>query len=130
MILHKAWFSLRALVSRDRLGADIDDELSFHLERETRMLEQSRLSSSEARREAIRHFGGVQRYREECRDVQRVSWLEDLRSDVRFTMRLIARHPGFSANVILISGLGIAACVTTFSLVSGILLAPLAFPGQ
>ena len=75
-------------------------------------------------------FGGVQRYREECRDVRRVSWLEDLRTDVRFALRLARHHPGFSANVILISALGIAACVTTFSLVSGILLAPLPFPEQ
>jgi hypothetical protein len=129
-IFRNAWFSLRALLVRDRVGSEIDEELSFHLERETRMLVQSGLSAADARREAIMHFGGVQRYREECRDVQRVSWLEDLQTDVRFALRLIAHHPGFSTNVILISGLGIAACVTTFSLVSGILLAPLAFPGQ
>jgi predicted permease len=128
--LRNLWFSLRALVLRDRLRSEIDEELSFHLERETRMLEQQGLPPGEARREAVRHFGGVQRYREECRDVQHVSWIDDLRNDVRFAIRLIAHHPGFSGNVILISGLGIAACVTTFSLVSGILLAPLSFSGQ
>lgn len=127
-MLSAFWFSLRALLGRDRVGTDIDDELAFHLERETRMLEQEGMSPAAARREATVRFGGVQRYREEVRDVRRVSWLEDLRTDVRFALRLARHHPGFSANVILISALGIAACVTTFSLISGILLAPLPFP--
>lgn len=126
--LSALWFSLRALFTRAQAGDDIDEELAFHLERETRMHEQSGMSPSEARREAMRTFGGVQRYREECRDVRRVSWLTDLGTDVRFALRLARHHPGFSANVILISALGIAACVTTFSMVSGILLSPLPFP--
>src|SRR5207302_7409539 len=124
------WFSLQALFRSSQTGTDIDEELAFHLEREAKMYEQSGMSPADARREATRRFGGVQRYREECRDVRRVSWLEDLRTDVRFALRLAHHHPGFSANVILISALGIAACVTTFSLVSGIILAPLTFPDQ
>jgi putative ABC transport system permease protein len=125
--LNALWFTLRSLVLRGRVDAELDEELAFHLDRETAMHEQGGMTAAEARREAMRHFGGVQRVREECRDVRRVSWLDDARADVRFGLRLVRLYPGFSANVILISALGIAACATTFSLVSGILLTPLPF---
>lgn len=126
--LSALWFSLRALVVRDRVDDEIDEELAYHLEREAQLHRQSGMSADAAMREARRRFGGGLRYREECRDVRRVSAIDDLRADVGYTLRLARHHPGFSASVILISALGIAACVSTFSLVSGILLAPLSFP--
>src|SRR4029079_5577915 len=67
------------------------------------------------------------RYRDECRDVRRTSLLDDLASDVRFALRLVRLHPGFSANVMLVAALGIAVCASAFSVVSGILLTPLPF---
>jgi hypothetical protein len=119
--LNALWFTVRALVRRTRVDAELDEELAFHLDRETATHERDGMSAADARREAMRHFGGIQNVREECRDVRRVSWLKDLRADMRFALRLVRLYPGFSANVILISALGIAACATTFSLVSGIL---------
>ena len=56
-----------------------------------------------------------------------LSLLRDLRTDVRFALRLARHQPGFSISVVVIAALGIAACATTFSLVSGILLSPLPF---
>jgi putative ABC transport system permease protein len=125
--LSALWFSLRALVRRRRADAEMDEELAYHLEREASLHEARGLSVASARREAMVRFGGIQRYREECRDVRRMRWLDDARADIRFALRLVRLHPGFSGNVILISALGIAACVTTFSIVSGILLSPLPF---
>lgn len=124
------WFTVRALFVRDSVADEIDEELAYHLEREAQLHRQSGMSPDAATREAKRRFGGALRYREECRDVRRVSAIDDLRTDVRFTLRMARHHPAFSASVILISALGIAACVSTFSLVSGILLAPLSFPAS
>jgi putative ABC transport system permease protein len=120
-------FTLRSILRPTRADADLDEELAFHLERETAMHEANGLSRDDARREALKHFGGMQRYREECRDVRRTRWIDDARVDARFALRLIRHHPGFSVSVMLIAALGIAACATTFSLVSGVLLAPLPF---
>jgi putative ABC transport system permease protein len=125
--LRRLWSVVRALLQRERLDADIDEELAFHVEREAALLTERGLAFTDARREALRRFGGVQRYREECREVRQVSWLDDLATDARFALRLVRFHPGFSANVIIIAALGVAACSTTFSLVSGILLSPLPF---
>src|ERR1043166_7762801 len=125
--LRRFWFALRALVLRRRADAELDEELSFHLEREASLYAHAGMSGDAARRRAARQFGGVLRYREECRDVRGTNWIDDLRTDVRLALRLVRFQPAFSANVILIAALGIAACTTTFSLVSGILLSPLPF---
>src|SRR6185503_12796320 len=108
--LNALWFSVRALLRRRRADAELDEELAYHLERETTLLVRKGLSAAEAQREATRRFGGVQRYREESRDVRRLSWLDDLNADVRFALRLVRHYPAFSANVVVIAGVGIAAC--------------------
>lgn len=125
--LSSFWFTLRALVRRSDVNAELDDELAFHLEQQTALYETQGMSPAAARREARLQFGGIERYREECRDVRRTGWIDDSRTDTRFAFRLMRLHPGFSINVILISALGIVACATTFSVVSGIILSPLPF---
>jgi len=125
--ISRAWFMMRGLVLRRRVDAEIDEELSFHLEREAALFVRRGMSVPDARRAAALRFGGVERYREECREVRRVSWVEDFAADVHFSLRLVRMHPSFSANVILIAALGVAICATTFSVVSGILLSPLPF---
>jgi putative ABC transport system permease protein len=58
--------------------------------------------------------------------------IDDLRRDLRFSARTIARNPGFSAAVVLTLGLGIGVNAVVFSFVSGVLLAPFPFrqPGD
>jgi putative ABC transport system permease protein len=113
---------------RTKADADIDEELAYHIEREAAMYERNGMSRDDARREALKQFGGVSRYRDECRDVRRTSIVDDAATDVRHALRLLRLHPSFSANVIVISAIGIVACATTFSIVSGVLLSPLPFP--
>jgi predicted permease len=127
-MLKSLWFSLRSLVFRAKADADIDEEIAYHIEREAAMYERQGMSGTDARREALKQFGGVERYRDECRDVRRTSLIDDAIADTRHALRLIRLHRGFSANVVLISALGIVACATTFSIVSGVLLSPLPFP--
>ncbi|MBM3757173.1 MAG: hypothetical protein FJW38_24720 [Acidobacteria bacterium] len=47
--------------------------------------------------------------------------------DVRFGLRLLWRHPGFSALALITLALGIGANTAVFSLVRGVLLKPLPF---
>ncbi len=47
--------------------------------------------------------------------------------DLRFVIRSLARHPGFTLAVLLTLGLGIAANTAIFSVVNGVMLQPLPF---
>jgi len=70
----------------------------------------------EAEAQAHREFGNRTQIAEDSRSVWIASIWTDLVQDARYTLRNLARQPGFTAAGILSAGLGIAACATVFSL--------------
>jgi len=54
--------------------------------------------------------------------------MNTLWQDLRYSLRALSRHLGFTLIVILILGLGIGASTAIFSFVNGVLLRPLPFP--
>ncbi len=112
----------RAVFMKGRLDREIDEELQFHLERETRKLEASGLTPHEARRQARLAFGGIERIKDDTRDVSGVSWLEVVLQDLRYAARGLRARPAFTASVILTLGLGIGANVAMFGIVDQLLI--------
>ena len=53
--------------------------------------------------------------------------LDILKQDVRYTLRSLARTPGFTATAIVVAALGIGATTATFSTADHVLLRPLPF---
>jgi putative ABC transport system permease protein len=119
---------LRALFLRTAADRELNEEIRFHIDLEAKKNEQLGYSPEEARRIALSHFGGVQRVREEHRDVRRLEWLEDFVGDARFALRSLRRTPGLAGAAILTLALGIGANVAIFSAVNAVVLQPLPFP--
>jgi predicted permease len=117
----------RALLLPGRVASEVDDELRFHIERQVAEYVAKGMSPEAARTEALRVFGGVQRYREEVGDAHGYVLLDQLRQDLSYTVRGARRSPGFTAIVVLTLALGVGATTAIFSVVRGVLLRELPF---
>ncbi len=118
------WRKAGGAGSRD---GEMSDEMRFHVEMEAEELERLGVPREEATRRALASFGGVRRYMEEGREARRGSWREDLLRDVRYSLRSLARTPGYTAVVVLTLALGIAANTSIFSVANGVLLKKLSY---
>lgn len=79
---------LKRLVTPGRHDAETMDEIRFHVDMEIREGMARGLSAKEARRKALRDFGGVERYREQAREMRWASWFHDIRRDVKVGLTL------------------------------------------
>src|SRR5688572_13379878 len=105
------------------IHSEVDDEIAYHLEMKAEQLMRAGWPAEQARAEAARQFGDLQRVRAEVghlmaqrtRGERRAHLLDELRQDIRFALRQLRTAPLFSLVAILTIGLGIGATTAIFS---------------
>lgn len=122
--LRRIWGYLRPGAAERQL----DEEIRFHLDREAEEYERSGMTPQEARREALKQFGGIDRHAEASRDLRPTRWLEDLGRDVRVGARALLRDPGYGLVAVAALAIGIGSSTFVYSAVRGVLIEPLPYP--
>ena len=80
------------------------------------------MTPHDARAAALRAFGPIGRIGEECRDTRRVSLIQNLIQDLRYTLRSLAQQPFLLVAATLSIAVAVGANTTIFNLASQLLL--------
>src|SRR5215217_6599806 len=118
----------RALIHKDEMEHELDEEMQFHLERDIEQKVRSGMTPEDARYAALKSFNGFDQSKEECRSARGVGLIENILRDISYSVRVLLKNHAFTIVVILTLALGIGANTAIFSFANGILLRPLPYP--
>jgi len=80
---------IRSVFRRNAADNELEDELRVHVEHQIAANTSAGMSATEARRAAMREFGGVEQLKEECRDARKTTYIHDfLQDDLRYGLRI------------------------------------------
>src|SRR5215469_17942563 len=101
---------------------ELERELRFHLEQRIADNLASGMSPAEARRRALLEFRGMERVKEECRELHWENFVDGILRDFRYTLRALRKDRRFTPLAMLALALGIGSATVIFTAFYGVLL--------
>jgi putative ABC transport system permease protein len=115
MKLRDLFLRIRALVAPHRVERELDEELAFHIERETQKHVAAGLSPIDARSRALARFGPVPLTADQCRDARGTGFVDDLARDIRYAIRSFRRAPLAALTIVTTVALGLGLVAVVFT---------------
>jgi len=115
MTLHDLKLRVQALISPRRVERELDEELAFHLERETQRHIANGLSPADARLRARARLGSVALAADQCRDARGTCFVDDLARDLLYAFRTFRRAPLAALTIIATVALGLGLVTVVFT---------------
>lgn len=119
---------LSNLLEKEEIERQLDSELRAYVDIATDEKIAAGVPASEARRNTLTDFGGIEQVKQSVRDDRAGAGLEVVGQDVRYGWRQAVRNPGFTAAVIVTLALSIGANTAIFSVVNALMLKGLPYP--
>src|SRR5688500_12368042 len=115
MTLRDLQLRARALFRPHRVEQELNDELAFHIERETKKLIEDGMPPAAARLRAQARFGSTALAADQCRDERGTAIIDNTIRDVQYALRSFAKAPltAFTIVVTVAIGLGVVAVLFT-----------------
>ena len=110
------------MVAPRRVERELDEELAFHIERETQKHIADGLSPADALTRARARFGSVPLAADQCRDARGTAIVDALARDILYAFRSFRRAPLTALTIVATVGLGLGLITVVFTVYNNVFL--------
>src|SRR5688500_18630629 len=118
MTLRDLQLRARALFRPHRVEQELNEELAFHIERETNKLIEDGMSPAAARSRAQARLASTALAADQCRDERGTAIIDNTISDVQYALRTVVKAPLTAITIVVTVAIGLGMVAVLFTVLN------------